>query len=271
MRADYHVHSHISADCNTPMAEQVKAAAAAGLEEICFTDHLEYNYPEQYGIDFTVDLGEYRAAIEALPDLGVRVKRGAEAGLTCAKEDAPHMAEMVRSGGFDFVIASAHLVENIDPYFPGFYETRTVAQANKEYVACLYKYLTYFPDDCYCAVGHVDFGAKFNPDKTAKLHYAHCPDELDALFRHAIERGKCIEINTSTYRRFERDYPGDWLKRYRELGGEFVTFGGDAHYTQHVGYKFDIAREMAKAAGIRYFASSDSMLPTFLKIYYICC
>jgi len=266
MRADYHMHSHISADCDTPMVEQLKAAAAAGLQEICFTDHFEYNYPKQYGFTFEVDIDEYRNTVKNLPDLGVKVKFGAEAGLCCAEKDNKKLAEIIRSGNFDFVIASGHLIENVDPYFPGYYETRTVEYANREYVECLYKYLNWYPDDCYCAIGHVDFGAKFNPDKTAQLHYKHCPDQLDALFKYAIERGKCIEINTSTYRRFEKDYPGDWLKRYREMGGDFVTFGGDAHYTHHVGYKFDVAVDMAKAAGIRYYATFDGMKPTMHRL-----
>ena len=39
--ADYHTHSRISPDARAPMADMAEAAVAAGLEELCFTDHME--------------------------------------------------------------------------------------------------------------------------------------------------------------------------------------------------------------------------------------
>ena len=38
--ADNHVHSRISPDSKAPMLEMAAAAEAAGLDEICFTDHV---------------------------------------------------------------------------------------------------------------------------------------------------------------------------------------------------------------------------------------
>ncbi|MBQ1911691.1 MAG: PHP domain-containing protein, partial [Erysipelotrichaceae bacterium] len=42
MLADYHVHTHFSDDSVYPMEEVVKDAIAMGLDEICFTDHVDY-------------------------------------------------------------------------------------------------------------------------------------------------------------------------------------------------------------------------------------
>ena len=39
--ADYHTHSRISPDARHSMTEMAAAAAEAGLDEICFTDHVE--------------------------------------------------------------------------------------------------------------------------------------------------------------------------------------------------------------------------------------
>ena len=39
--ADYHLHSAFSGDCDAPMEEQVQAALRAGLQYLCFTEHLE--------------------------------------------------------------------------------------------------------------------------------------------------------------------------------------------------------------------------------------
>ena len=39
--ADCHVHSNVSADAEVPMTELARLALEAGLNEVCFTDHME--------------------------------------------------------------------------------------------------------------------------------------------------------------------------------------------------------------------------------------
>lgn len=39
--ADYHTHSDCSPDASFPMTQMALAAVEAGLDELCFTDHLE--------------------------------------------------------------------------------------------------------------------------------------------------------------------------------------------------------------------------------------
>lgn len=42
MKYDYHVHTHLSDDAQTPMETMVQKALALGLNELCFTDHIDY-------------------------------------------------------------------------------------------------------------------------------------------------------------------------------------------------------------------------------------
>jgi len=39
------------------------------------------------------------------------------------------------------------------------------------------------------------------------------------------------------------------LTWYRELGGELLVFGSDGHRPDHIGFGFDVARDLALAAG----------------------
>ena len=50
--ADCHVHSCVSADAEVPMAELARLAAAAVLDEVCFTDHVEPEIVFGAGFDF---------------------------------------------------------------------------------------------------------------------------------------------------------------------------------------------------------------------------
>jgi histidinol-phosphatase (PHP family) len=81
--------------------------------------------------------------------------------------------------------------------------------------------------------------------------------------------GKCIEINTASYRNLgdlEGTGRGLAARRYAELGGEHVTFGSDAHEPKHIGYRFNDAVETALRAGIKYYATYDEMVPAFHKL-----
>ena len=42
MLADYHLHSEFSDDSRTPMEAQIERGIALGLDEMCFTDHVDY-------------------------------------------------------------------------------------------------------------------------------------------------------------------------------------------------------------------------------------
>jgi histidinol-phosphatase (PHP family) len=56
----------------------------------------------------------------------------------------------------------------------------------------------------------------------------------------------------------ERTTPSkEILRLYKDLGGEIITIGSDAHRPKDLGYHFDYAVEMIKAANIKYLATFD--------------
>ena len=61
------------------------------------------------------------------------------------------------------------------------------------------------------------------------------------------DKGKGMEINTSGVDRVGDFLPSrDFIKRFRELGGEIVTVGSDSHDATRVGQYVDGAIELAK-------------------------
>lgn len=267
MRCDYHLHSSISADSQTSPTDQIKQAVLMGLEEICFTEHLELHFYR--GDDWHVDLQKYLEQFKNMDRSGIRLKFGIEAGVALAPEYFPELEAELKSVPCDFVIASAHSINDIDPFNPEFYEGKTIGQAFKDYIIATLRGIKQLDPQLFSSVGHIDFPAKgAHNEKDSRLFYRYAPDEIDALFQYIISLGKCIEINTASYRNLgELEVPGeDWLRRYVELGGEFVTFGSDAHVTGHVGYRFDDAVEVARRAGVKYYATYNQMIPTFHKL-----
>ena len=48
MLADYHVHTEFSDDSVYPMEQVIKDAIAMKMDEICFTDHVDYGIKEDW-------------------------------------------------------------------------------------------------------------------------------------------------------------------------------------------------------------------------------
>lgn len=93
-------------------------------------------------------------------------------------------------------------------------------------------------------------------------------DYIDTALRMLIEKGKGIEINTAGLK-YGLKYPNpcpDILKRYRELGGEIITTGSDAHQTEYVAHRFDVIEDMLKGAGFGYYTVFERRKPVFIKL-----
>ena len=89
-------------------------------------------------------------------------------------------------------------------------------------------------------------------------------EQVDAIFRTLIENGQGIEINTN---RGSEPLPGAReLRRYRELGGEIITLGSDAHSARHVGCAIREGQQLLKECGFDYFCTYTGGKPEFRKL-----
>ena len=59
---DYHTHSHFSGDCDTPTENMIEKAISLGMTHLCFTEHLDPDYPVREGesLNFDLDIPKYR-------------------------------------------------------------------------------------------------------------------------------------------------------------------------------------------------------------------
>lgn len=267
IRCDAHMHTSFSTDSDTAAEEMIEHAVSKGLEAICITDHLDLDFP------FYEDLGEYaflldlEKYVQKLADLRkkyadrLRVRTGIELGLQ------PHLADIYRKltadYPLDFVIGSIHLVHGKDPYYretfgeisdDGLY--RAAFETTLENVSAA---------DCFDVLGHLDYVVRYGREQAKGYSYSKYADVLDAILRIIIEKGKGLELNTAGFKYglgFCNPHP-DILRRYRELGGEIVTIGSDAHEPEHIAWEFARAAEILQACGFRYYAEFESRRPQF--------
>ena len=117
-------------------------------------------------------------------------------------------------------------------------------------------------------LGHLDYVVRYGKYQEKEYSYQKFSDEIDELLQAVIETGRGIELNTAGIKYglpFAHPHP-DVLKRYRELGGEIITVGSDAHQPKHVGYEFGQAEEILTACGFKYYTEFKSRKPVFKQI-----
>ena len=94
--------------------------------------------------------------------------------------------------------------------------------------------------------------------------YSKVQQSLDKLLLTMIENNKALEINTSGLRQpIGLTMPEEQIvRRYRELGGEYVTIGSDAHNAYDVGEGIETAMQMLKRCGfnkVTFYVSRQAM------------
>ncbi len=259
MLTDYHIHTCYSADSQAPVKAQLDAAVAAGLTHICFTDHVDFDGSDLEPANLAARNEEIAELAPLYPSLDISL--GMELGM--ADADSSRLAHAyTKDIHLDFVIGSVHIVDGIDAYFPEFFAGRTREQAYGRYIEKLAQ--TIKVSD-FSIMGHYDFCTKYSPYSDRPLRHCMFPELFDDIFRFLIENGRSLEINSSAWRT-DPAWGLDIFSRFRELGGEYVTIGSDAHKPYRVGNRVKEAAELAKAAGIRYIATFKNMKPVMHKI-----
>ena len=122
--------------------------------------------------------------------------------------------------------------------------------------------------DTYDVLGHITYALRYMAAAGVHLELAPYREELAEIFRIVIARGKGIEINTSGLRQAYGDtFPNlECLKLYRDLGGEILTIGSDAHSNLDLGKGIAQGLDIARAAGFTNIAYFEKHEPQFLKL-----
>lgn len=258
MRADYHVHTSFSDDSRTPMEDMILRGLELGLQEIAFTEHVDYGVK-------TDENCPYAAYAETLSRLRekyrgkITLRKGIEFGVQA--HTVPLYQRDFKEQGFDFVILSNHQVGDKEFWNGAFQEGKSQEEYQREYYQALYDVTGLYKD--YSVLGHLDLIKRYDPQ-------GDYPDEkileaAEQIFRRAIGDGKGIEVNTSCFRYRLKDLTPSkrLLKLYKDVGGEILTLGSDAHAPEYLADRMDDVRQVLKEIGFRYFCTFENMEPQY--------
>ncbi|MGI6733184.1 MAG: histidinol-phosphatase HisJ family protein [Anaerovoracaceae bacterium] len=263
---DYHTHSTYSTDGRSSMRSMVEAGVAAGISQLAVTDHYDPDYPfDDWGEEFS--LTDYQNEMEIVKDEfkdRITLVKGLEVGIQHGST-MDKCRQTVRGYDYDFIIGSFHCAEGFELSCGTFFNNRSAEEATAAFYKYVYDCLSDYKD--YDVLGHINVIDRYGP--YIPPYGNDLMDIISEILKQIIDDGKGIEINTSSFRYGMGDHttPSHGiLHRYRELGGEIVTVGSDAHAARDVGFGIQWAYDKMKSVGFRYVTTFCQRKPSFIKL-----
>jgi histidinol-phosphatase (PHP family) len=262
---DYHVHTTRSVDCDTPIAASCKAAIAAGVSEIAFTDHMDFE-PADMGFgyyDYEAYQDDVDRAREQFDGL-LTILRGVEVdfntGTRSQVEDW-----LGEHSDFDFIIGSVHYGERGEIIFPQYFDTRNIDAVFEAYYEQL---IALAETGWFDTLGHIDLPKRYAPVTAGQYDPMRHEDALRTLFRTLIARATSFEINTSGLRQGpQTSMPAAQIVAlYVEEGGRLITTGTDSHFAEHIGSGLRRTYRMLQLCGIEEISSFRNRKRTQVSI-----
>jgi histidinol-phosphatase (PHP family) len=255
---DTHTHTVYSFDGieHATVDAMCRRATELGLKYLCITDHYEANYKTQYPefkpYDAEGAAKEIFEAKEKYKD-DLSVIYGIECGqITQSTESA---LEFLKDRSFEFVIGSLHNTNgDDDPYFMDMSRlTQKELRANwDKYLEELYSVASF---ECFDTLAHLTYPLRYCVRDNNPFDITYSADAIAMILKRVIDNGMCLEVNSSGFRQnMNAPVPDKFvLSMYKELGGELLSIGSDAHMPEHMAYGFKQTEEYLKNLGFKYY------------------
>lgn len=263
--SDSHTHSENSFDGKDSVIMMAERAYQLGLYSITVTDHCECHElgERDYHKDIQASVRDVTKAAALYHDR-VRIFKGIELGQPTqnplASDDALSIAD------FDFVLGSLHNLKNEQD----FYFLNYTQDNYRDYLDRYFKELLELAQtDCFDSLAHLTYPFRYiaaNP-KIVFDSQAYA-GQIDRILMTLVQNNRALEVNTSGLRQMIGTTLPDEsvVKRFRELGGKYVTIGSDAHRWGDVGAGIEDGLRMLLRCGFTHFTVYEKREPQMLPI-----
>ena len=253
---DLHLHTRLSSDAdqseNNCAEEFCKAAIQKGVSHIAFTEHFDIIVSEG---TVNCDIALSKKTTERAKELfGTQLDVIFGTELAHAHTYKTEAAALIHDYAPDFVLASLHnLADGTDFYCMDFSQ-----YSDSQLVSLFDAYLEEITDTVktcdFDSLAHSTYPLRYfrRAKKEGLIDLSKYYENYAEIFRTLISRGKCLEINCSSFDGiFNQPMPHlELIKLYIDLGGRMFTLGSDSHIYSGVGKNIDKAQDFLKQNGI---------------------
>ena len=247
---DLHVHTEWSWDApHGDMEGSCERALEIGLPAIAFTEHADWALVHQG--QHAVDIEGYLDAVDRcrVRFPGLRILTGIELG-------EPHWfpketEAILAAGPIDQVLGSVHSIHlgggTLDA-------SQFRSRSGIDFPAAVREYfaevlLLVESGQPFEVLAHLDYPKRYWIDGAAPYQEKDYEDEIRAILKAAARTGRVLEVNTTRGHTLCPDLTV--VRWWRDLGGQAVQYGSDAHQPDKVAEGFRVATQMVESAGFK--------------------
>lgn len=264
--ADCHNHTRCSMDSQAPLPLMLEQAARMGLSMVCTTDHMDLLTREGEVLedwDWAPVLEEHRLAQSSCPS-GLELRLGAE--VNSAHLFPKRNRRLLEQVDLDLCVGSVHNMSEklggLDFLLWTYEDEERCYTALDDYMDSL---LTLSRLEFVNILAHIPYTFRYMNDRDGnRVTLERYRERLDVILTNLIHRGAGIELNTNRGKSLA-DYRS-LLIRYRQLGGEIITIGTDAHTPADLGKGVADGVQMLKELGFRHYTVYRRRKPEFIPI-----
>ncbi len=263
--SDNHIHSSNSFDAKDSVIMLADRAFNLGLYSVTITDHCDCDVYYKNDLRSSIE-GSIRDTLKArgLYSNRLKIYSGIELGQPTQDLDAAQ--EALSLGNYDFVLGSLHNLRNEQDFYYLNYTAENTGSLLERYFDEMMELIEYGKFD---SLAHLTYPFRYlvsNPE--LKITPKDYSQQIDEVLEAIIKKDIALEVNTSGLRQpIGKTLPDeDVIRRYRELGGKYVTMGSDAHRWGDVGAGIEDGLNMLLKCGFTHFTVYRRREPVMLPI-----
>ena len=264
---DLHTHTDNSFDGHHSTMFLCETACMKGIRALAFTDHLEMDAFYRDNFDRTAIQAYFEVAKAKSAFSGkLIICNGAELGQ--AVYDLPVTEKLLNTMNYDIVIGSIHNLPNVQDFYYMDFSDESI-----DYYALLDDYFNWELKLAqwggFDTLAHLTYPLRYIVGNYGKpVDMTRYSEIIDEILVTLIRSGKSLEINTAGLRQpIGVTSPDESIvRRYKQLGGEMITVGSDAHFAEHLGAGIEQGYELALRCGFNKIALYQNRTPTLVPI-----
>jgi histidinol-phosphatase (PHP family) len=260
---DMHTHSIHSFDGNDSCEKLCESAVSKNATGFAITDHCDIDGAELdidslctnqlSSLDFC--LNEYQS---------LDIIKGIEIGQGIYRKTETE--KLLNTYNYDFVLGSLHNLENMEDFYFLNYKENNPIELLEKYFDGLLELANWGKFD---SLAHLTYPLRYmiGRDKL-DIDMTMFDEQINTVLEAVAKNKKALEINTSgLFTDLNDTLPSiKYVKRFKELGGKYITVGSDSHYADKLFQGIKNGYDIARACGFEYITIYKNHEPVLVEI-----
>lgn len=249
MLTDMHTHCERSFDCEVPFSVMCDSAVERNVKVLALTDHCDLNTDsdeleviENIRLSIADATGQREKHRNTLG-----VIRGIELGQPLHNKELAE--KIVEIDELDFILCSLHEIRDKQDFYYLDYNKEDVPSLLNRYFDEITEIVKWNRFD---SLAHLTYPIRYICGEYGiKLNLLDYKGKIDEILSVLAKNGKALEVNSSGLgMKIRETLPPEWIiRRFRELGGQYITVGSDSHIAQNIGFRINEVFELIKKCG----------------------